>query len=141
MNKVLVALAVICSLMLLVVGCKASPSNLSNPSEPSPEAAEGTNPLTQPEASGTPTSTAPPEEVSDSTESEVQDAAETEVPTGEKELPVAGAQDTDLPDVTEITETSASGITGSISEIDMLDSDLSDPEIDKTGEYLEEISW
>lgn len=108
MNKALITLVIISSLMLFAFGCKASPSN---PSEQPPEAG-GTNLPTQPEASGAPTSTAPPEEV-----------------------PEAGLTNN------KETPASTSGITGSISEIDMLDSEFDDAELEKTGDFISEINW
>lgn len=55
--------------------------------------------------------------------------------------PAPGAEATGQQTQSETSGTSDSGITGSINEIDKLDSELNDPEIEKTGEYLEEIEW
>jgi hypothetical protein len=64
-------------------------------------------------------------------------------PTAEEEQQGVTGTETAQPETSEIpaSKTPAAGITGSINEVDSLDSELNDPELEKTGEYLEEIDW
>jgi len=67
----------------------------------------------------------------------------TEPATNEPEPDKGTGAETSQPEASGAPATSGAGagITGSFNEIDNLDSELNDPELEKTGEYLEEINW
>jgi PBP1b-binding outer membrane lipoprotein LpoB len=63
---------------------------------------------------------------------------------GNKEpAPKETVQGSNEPSVTVASSSTAgdSPITGSLNQVYSLDSELSDPELDKTGDYIDEIGW
>jgi hypothetical protein len=138
MNKALISLAVISSLMLFVVGCTTEPVTPAKTPGEEPQGEVGAETAEQ-EISATP---------DDASVSETPDGQVVEIPDNAKggtqasEIPDEKALET--PDNTNKTQETVSletGITGSITEIDTLDSELSEPDIELTQDYLEEIDW
>jgi len=139
MNKALITLAIISSLLLFVVGCTTEPVIPAKTPGEEPQGEVGAETAEQ-EISATPDD-APASETIDEQEQAVEtsdDAKNTQA------SEISDEKALETPDNTNTMQETASletGITGSISEIDSLDSELNDPEIEKTGEYLEEIDW